>query len=386
MSHPKTLPRRELVAICAPGLEEVVASELASLGWPGPRTAPGVVSCIGGATELYRACLFCRSATDLRVRVGRLQANNLEALAHGLGALPWSLFAESGQEIDVKVSSRGSRLKRKDAVARKAALAIGDALRGPRLSHLRPRRRTAPLTVHLRIEQAQVEASVDPVGDALWKRGWRQRGGAAPLRENLAAASLLALGWRPERPLVDPFCGSGTLLIEAASLATGRAAGSERSYALESWPCHEPKRWRSLQQSCHGGSPTARPTILGADADAAVLEIARQNARRAKVDRLIRWSHQPIEALEPPAPGPGLVLANPPWGQRLGRSVHGVYRSLGERLRNGFGGWELALLCPDRQLANAVGLPLEPRLGFPNGGLRLTLWVGRVPGASSPSR
>jgi putative N6-adenine-specific DNA methylase len=386
MSPPSKLPRRELIAICAPGLEQVVATELASLGWERARIDAGVVSCIGGSSEIYRACLSCRSATDLRVRVGRLKASKLEALAQGLAALPWSLFAESGQDIEVKVSSHGSRLKRKEAVARKAALAIGDALRGPRNAYHRPRRRPAALIVHLRIDQDRVEASVDPVGDALWKRGWRQRGGAAPLRENLAAAALLSLGWTPDRPLVDPFCGSGTLLIEAAGLARGWPPGAGRSFAFERWPCHEPRLWKAVQQSASRGRPGTRPVLLGADADDKIIAIARQNARRAKVEGMIQWSQRPIDALVCPGPEPGLVLANPPWGQRLGRSVRGVYTALGARLREDFAGWQIGLFCPDRTLVKAVGVPMEPALSFPNGGQRLTLWAGKVPPGSRDPR
>lgn len=384
MNHAKQLPPRELFAICAPGLETIVAAELGALGWNGPRIETGVVSTTGGTAELYRACLHCRSATNLRVRVGRLSAGSLEGLSQGLRKLQWSLFVHSGQPVQVEISKKGARLGREDAIARKAELAIGDTVRGPRMGYAHggtPIHRMPPALVHLRIEGEQIEASVDPVGDALWKRGYRSRGGAAPLRENLAAAALQAMGWQPPRPLIDPFCGSGTILIEAALLATGRAPGAGRRFAFESWPCHAAKLWRQLQAE----SPRSLPslTLLGYDADEAILTIARGNAGRAGVGALIRWGQQPVDRLAPPATGPGLVLANPPWGQRLGDRVRGVYTALGRALAAGFGGWELGLLCPDRALVKAVGVPMEPRLSFPHGGGRLTLWAGVVPTGSS---
>ncbi len=385
MRIPNQLPAREIAATCPPGLEAVVLRELSDLGWPKPRQTTGIITCVGGSEALFRACLGCRTATDLRVRVGRLKATSLEGLAQGLAKLQWPLFVHPGQQVTVRVSSRASRLKRKDAVARKAVLAIRDAVRGPRIDHRPGRHRNLPpLIVHLRIEESKVEASVDPVGESLWKRGYRSRGGAAPLRENLAAAALLAMGWRVPQPLVDPFCGSGTLLIEGAAMAAGRAPGAKRRFAMEQWPCHATRLWRQIRGGAQGGRGGARPVILGADADAAVLGIAEDNARRAGVAASLRWAHQRVDALQPPAPGPGLVLSNPPWGQRLGDRVRGVYRALGQRLLADFPGWQLGLLCPDRRLIKAVGFPLQPQLDFAHAGARLILWGGTVPGPGAP--
>jgi putative N6-adenine-specific DNA methylase len=379
MPTPKQLPARELTAVCAPGLEDIAATELAGLGWSGLRTSPGVISAVGGAEQVYRACLASRTITDLRVRVGRLSANSLGGLAQGLGQLPWSLFAQPGQPVEIDISSRGSRLKRKDAIARKAQLAIGDALRGPRVQH-RPgqrRQRQVPLRVMLRIEGDRVEASVDPAGDSLWKRGYRGRGGGAPLRENLAAACLVAMNWDGARALMDPFCGSGTILIEAAMLAAGRAPGAGRSFAFEAWPCHAERLWRKLRAERLPGHIGA-PILRGFDADADTLRLARSNADRAGVGRAIRWGERTVDRLAPPAGEPGLVLCNPPWGLRLGSQVRGVYTALGRAAKERLDGWELGVLCPDRELVRAVGIPMEPRLGFPVGGKRLTLWAGRV--------
>ncbi len=187
------------------------------------------------------------------------------------------------------------------------------------------------------------------------------------------------MGWDARRPLLDPFCGSGTILIEAAGIAAARLPGSDRRFAFESWPCHLPRVWRSTRANLQPPGPGRRAVILGSDADSAVLEIARGNARAAKLGELVRWSHARVDALQAPDGGPGLVLGNPPWGQRLGERVRGVYSALGAVLRERFGGWELGLLCPDRALIKAVGIHMEPRLQFPHGGARLTLWAGRVP-------
>lgn len=383
MPTAKQLPPREIVAICPPGLEATVMAELLQLGWPAPRQGTGLVSAVVNAQQLYRACLHCRTATDLRVRVGRANAGSMEGLAQGLAKLPWRLFIHSGQPTKVNVSVRGSAGKRKDALARKAELAIRDAVRGPRVTHRPGERRRAPAVVHLRMEGGRVEASVDPVGDSLWKRGYRSRGGAAPLRENIAAAALLAMGWRSPTPLVDPFCGSGTLLIEAASMASGRPPAEGRRFAFEAWPCHATRLWRQVKAQPTAHSAGGRGPIFGADADARVISLARENAQRARVGQPLRWAHQRVDELQPPAAGPGLVLCNPPWGNRLGEQVGGVYAALGIALKARFPGWELGVLCPDRELIRAVRIPMEPRLSFAHGGARLTLWAGRVPGSSA---
>jgi putative N6-adenine-specific DNA methylase len=383
MPPAKQLPPREIVAICPPGLEAIVAAELIQLGWPTPRQGTGVVTAVVDAAQLYRACLHCRTATDLRVRVGRASAGSLDGLAQGLSKLPWSLFVQPGQPTEVSISVRGSAGKRKDMLARKAEHAIRDAVRGPMVTHRPGARGRDPVPVHLRFEGGRVEASVDPVGDSLWKRGYRSRGGAAPLRENIAAAALQALGWRSPMPLVDPFCGSGTLLIEAATMAAGLAPATGRSFAFERWPCHAQRLWRQVQAAPSPHAGTARGPIMGADADEKVLTLARDNVGWVKVGQAVRWAHQRVDAMVPPPGGPGLVLSNPPWGNRLGEQVGGVYAALGQALRDRFAGWEVALFCPDRALIRAVRMPMEPRLGFAHGGARLTLWVGRVPGRPS---
>lgn len=377
------LASREILAIATPGLEAVVAHELTQLGWPNPRQQVGGVSCTGSTQEIMRACLWCRTATNLRVRVGRGPAGSLEGLAQGLRKLPWQLFLEPGHPVEVTVTSKRSRLKRRDAVARKAMLAIGDVLRGPRHTHHtrhRGRRGAQPPTqVHLRIDGDRMQASIDPVGSALWKRGYRGRGGAAPLRENLAAAALMAMDWKPHQPLLDPFAGSGTILIEAACMARGLAAGSGRRFDMERWPCHDARAWRRLQDNARClGKRQRLPPLVGADADEAILSLARGNAERAGVASDLRWVNQRVDASTPPCDEPGLVLCNPPWGRRLGARVGGVYAAFGQALRERFAGWRVGVLCPDRSLVRAMRLGLEPSHGFPHGGQDLVLWAGTV--------
>jgi putative N6-adenine-specific DNA methylase len=381
MPSASDFPSREIMAVVAPGLEAVVAAELAQLGWPAPRTIPGGVLCTGGRIHLWHACLGSRTATDLRLRVGRLQAHSLEGLAQGLQRLPWSLFLRPGQDPRVLVSSHGSPLKRRDAIARKSQIAIRDALRGPRLPDLAPHRgsRVPGPVVHLHLEGEQVEASLDPAGAPLWQRGYRARGGAAPLRENLAAAVLRALEWGSPEALVDPFAGSGTFLIEGAAMARGLPPGLGRHFAFELWPCHDARAWgRTVEDARRRAPPGPTGPILGADADDHALDLARANAAGAGVGTAIRWQAGRVDALQPPPGAPGLVVANPPWGRRLGQDVGGVYVAFGQVLRARFTGWRIGVLCPDPALIRLMHLPLQRLLAFPHGGTRVTLWAGTV--------
>ncbi|MFH1468982.1 MAG: hypothetical protein ABIO70_31640 [Pseudomonadota bacterium] len=300
MPSASDFPPREIMAVAVPGLEPLVVAELSELGWRDARVIPGGVICTGSRQQVWHACLESRTATDLRLRIGRAQAHSLEGLAQGIARMPWALFLRPGQDPRVEVSSHGSPLKRRDAVARKAGLAIKDALRGPRLPDYAPHRgpRAQAQTVHLRIEGEQVEASIDPAGAPLWQRGYRARGGAAPLRENLAAGILLALEWRPGEPLLDPFCGSGTFLIEGACRARGLLPGAHRSFAFEQWPCHDARAWRRLaQEAGRRAPPGSLGPILGADADERALDLARANAGKAGVGAVIRWQAGRVDAL-----------------------------------------------------------------------------------------
>ncbi len=383
------LPRREILAVTAPGLEAVVAQELEGIGWHKPRQVPGGVTATGGSEAIWRACLWSRTATDIRVRVGRFRTNTLEGLAQGVRRLPWSLFLRPTTAFKVSVSSRGSRMKRRSSVARKVELAIADALRGPRLPERggRARRQLPETTVHVRLQEQQAQLSVSAPGGILHQRGWRAAGGSAPIRENLAAAVLWAAGWRPGATLMDPFAGSGTFLIEAATIARGIPPGHGRRFAFEAWPCHRPKQWRAIANE--KGEPCLDDDLFwGQDASQAAVERARANARQAGISRWVQFRTASVDSLQPTG-SPGLVVANPPYGHRIGQRVAGVYRDFGRRLKEDFAGWRLALLCPQRELVQQLRLPLEPLLSFPHGGLQVTLWVGpaspRAPDAPEPA-
>jgi putative N6-adenine-specific DNA methylase len=363
-------PRERAFAVAPPGLEGVVREELALLGAQG-EVEPGGVSFACDRALLYRVHLHARTPARVWVRLGSFPATTLEALAAGVRRLPWATYVWPRQPIEVRAASHRSRLRHKEAVASKVELAIADALRGPRRTDgARPSKE--PIDVLVRIEDDEAEISVDASGELLHRRGWRKDAGEAPLRENLAAACLWLADWAPGEALVDPMCGSGTFVIEAATLARGLPPGRDRTFAFERWPSHEAGRWSTIRSE-RGAAPV--PTVIaGSDRDEGAIRAARANARRAGVTpELVVAS---VSELVPPAPT-GLVIANPPYGERVGGAV-AAWSSLGETLRARFGGWRVALLGPNANLVHRTGLALEPAVTFPNGGLRVSLWIGDV--------
>jgi putative N6-adenine-specific DNA methylase len=224
--------------------------------------------------------------------------------------------------------------------------------------------------------------SVDTSGEPLHRRGHRQQTGKAPLRETLAAALLQASGWDAASPLIDPFCGAGTIPIEAALLARQRAPGRTRRFAFESWRDFDAPAWQRLLAvaDARGAAVAQLPPILASDRDAGAVAATRANAERAGIAGDLEISQRALSALAPP-PGPGWIVTNPPYGVRLGSSgdLRNLHAAFGRLLRERCGGWQVALLAPNARLAAAAGLPLEPQRELLHGGLRLALLTGRVP-------
>ncbi|MFT4621787.1 MAG: putative N6-adenine-specific DNA methylase [Myxococcota bacterium] len=363
-------------ASVTPGMEDALAEELREIGIAG-KSETGGVRFTASQAGLYGVQLQSRVAARVTVRLGRFRASQYDQLAKQVRQLPWSKFVHPNQPLQVRATSHTSRLRHRDAVERKVAHAIGDALRGPRLPGPRPPRE--PALVIVRLVDDMVDISIDASGEGLHKRGWRQESGRAPIRENLAAGVLRMAGWAPGVPLVDPMCGSGTFVIEAALAARGRAPGLDRSFACQHWPAHDRKEWARAISSARAGGPHVRTTILGADRDARALDSARANARRAGVVDDLTWEACGVSSLQPPDKA-GLLVANPPYGKRLEvGNASKVFRDFGRVLRTRWQGWRLAVLVPDRRLLGPLGLAgLEAVSTFRNGGVRVTLVVGAV--------
>ena len=368
---------RALVVI-QPGLEGVLADELRTHGIDSQPTSGGAL-CTVDRGALRRIHIHARTPTRVWVRIGRFRAVTLDELARGTQALPWADYLRLHQPVRVRATTHRSRLRHRDRITRKVEHAIRDALRRPRAGPgPRDRTRRGPPPpeqgVLVRVEDDRVQISVDASGEPLYRRGWRQDIGEAPLRENLAAAVLQLAGWTFGEPLVDPMCGSGTFCIEAAQWAAGMPSGARRRFAFQHWPSYDAKR---SEGSPPAPSGIAQVVVRGSDRDPAALDAARANARRARVGRLVRFDVRDVTELDPPD-GRGLVVVNPPWGERIARAEQ-AYSALGETLRRRFGGWRVAILSPRPELSRLLRFPVESVARFPSGGIRISLCTGSVP-------
>lgn len=361
-------------AIAPPGLEPVIARELEQLGIRGQIT-PGAVRFEGDPARVLPRVPWMRGPARVLLEVGRGPARTLDELAVLIRGMPWADHLRPRDELEVAATARRSRLRRIDAVEKKALNAIHDALRGKPLPPVREGRPRRAQRVQVRLEDDQAQVAIDCGGELLHIRGWRAAQGKAPLRENLAACMLLAAGWAPDEPLLDPFCGSGTIPIEAALWAAGRPPAPGRPYAYEAWPSQVGK----LRPA---PAPAPQPAqIFGSDHHAPAVDDAANNARRAKVEP--RWSVADVAELGAPCPH-GLILTNPPYGARLGQQVDGVYAALGRALRGPFSGWRAAFLCPDPQLAALVSPAAGCLTTFSNGGITVGLYAVE-PAESAPT-
>jgi putative N6-adenine-specific DNA methylase len=271
-----------------------------------------------------------------------------------------------------------------EALAERIEEAIADRL-GETPRHEQSEAMVSQLIV-ARLYHDQCTISLDASGELLHRRGYRLETAKAPLRETLAAGMLMASGWKAESPLVDPFCGSGTIPIEAALLAGRIAPGLSRRFSFMDWPDFDPVLWGRLlaeaqtAQRAFPGSGQVLPLIFASDRDAGAVRMAQANAGRAGVADRIEFTCQAVSAVEPAAER-GWIVTNPPYGKRVSKEkdLRNLYAQLGHVMRQKFPGWRFAILCSDLRLFGHSRLPCAYSLPLMNGGTPVRLYCGDVP-------
>ncbi len=371
----------QLFVSTLPGLEPALAAEATALGWK-PRGVDGGVELEGPAGLHQEANLRLRCASRVLLRLGSFRAGDSDTLAERLAALDVSRVWKGQAAPRLSVSLHRSRVPGPDVVFDAAAYAWG-LPSVERAGPLDEEGGGPGLTLLVRVEGDGFTVSADTSGEPLHRRGYRQEVSRAPLRETLAAGILRLAGYTGTEPLVDPMCGSGTFLVEGAWMAMRRAPGLLRAFAFETFPTFDAAAWAGRKARAEAESLSAPgAAIHGYDINAGSLGTARRNARRAGVT--LALERQDARTLKAPVEGPGLVVANPPYGKRVGEAedLPALYRALGNTLRNGFAGWRAAVLVPDdAALVKALGLPGARSLPVRNGGLRCRLLLSG-PGAS----
>jgi len=414
-----------LFAVAAPGLEPIVAAELAGLGIA-PRIERGGVAWDGTLAELYGANLRLRTASRIIMRLGQFRARTFPELERYSRRLPWADYITPDRPVQLRVSCHKSRLYHEKAVAERIQRAIAEVVGATNDST--PNHDTAPGStrgkhhgghgaatitapgkpnqapptadpeddgahaqlVVVRFHYDRCTISLDTSGALLHRRGYRQELARAPLRETLAAALIIASGWDGDTPLVDPFCGSGTIPIEAALIARRIAPGlahppdSPRGYAFQEWPGYDPELWNTIVARAQAEIRPATAPILGADRDRGAIAAATANAQRAGVLADIEFANQPLSALQPP-PEAGWLVTNPPYGVRIGERapLRDLYATLGKIARQRLPHWHIALLSADPRLEHQLRIPLEHPIATRNGGIPVRIAVGSVPGPAS---
>lgn len=375
----------DLFIVCAPGIEEITAAEVAALGLRVTGTESGGVSVRGGVADMQRANLQLRTASRVVVRVAEFRATAFYELEKRARQIAWDQWL-GAEPVRLRVTCRKSKLYHSDAVAQRFVEAMARAT-GARpvdgASASEEEGADAQLFV-VRLLHDRCTVSVDSSGALLHRRGYRQATARAPLRETLAAAMLLGVGWRGEAPLLDPLCGAGTIPIEGALIARRRAPGVGRGFAFMRWPSFVGGEWeRRVSEAREAELPAVSVPITGSDRDEGAIGAAVANAERAGVGGDVELVRRSVSALQRMGDG-GLLLTNPPYGVRVGEpgTVRDLYAQLGNAARRNLSGWRLGMLAPDRALEAQLGLRLAPVFESSNGGIPVRLVVGEVPRAS----
>ncbi|MEN2509222.1 bifunctional 23S rRNA (guanine(2069)-N(7))-methyltransferase RlmK/23S rRNA (guanine(2445)-N(2))-methyltransferase RlmL [Stutzerimonas stutzeri] len=383
--------RHELILTCPKGLEGLLLDEAVGLGLEEAREQTAAVRGFAAMEVAYRLCLWSRLANRVLLVISRFATVNAETLYEGVHQLDWSEHLEATGSLAVEFSGHGSgidnthfgALKVKDAIVDRLRTASGDR---PSVDKLNP-----DLRVHLRLDRGQAVLSLDLSGHSLHQRGYRLQQGAAPLKENLAAAVLIRAGWpriaAAGGALTDPMCGVGTFLIEGAMMAADIAPNLRRErWGFSAWLGHVPALWNRLhaeaQQRAEAGLAKPPLWIRGYEADPRLIQPARNNIERAGLANWIRVYQGDVATFEPRPDQnqKGLVICNPPYGERLGdeASLVYLYQNLGERLRQACLGWEAAVLTSAPDLGKRMGIRSHKQYAFWNGALPCKLLLIKV--------
>jgi len=384
----------EWFASCPKGLEQLLAQELSGLGAIETRSTIAGCYFVGPLALAYRACLWSRLANRILLPVARLEVESADQLYSGLRGVNWAGLFSTEQTFAIDFSGENHSIRNTQFGAQRSKDAIVDWFADSQGARPNVDRKEPNIRLNLHLSGPRLAVAMDMSGGSLHRRGYRTRAGTAPLKENLAAALLIRAGW-PEiasrgGALIDPMCGAATLLLEGAMMAADIAPGLNRQrFGFDGWQGHQPDQWRVILADARSraaqGVASDVPEIRGYDEDPHAIKRAQQNIAEAGLQKLVRVSSKPLSKLQKPSHKPmpdGLVICNPPYGERLGdaASLHYLYAQLGKVLSREFGDWQAAIVTSDLSLGKAVGLRSHKRYKLFNGSLPVTLLLFELSG------
>ncbi|MGQ0653370.1 MAG: THUMP domain-containing class I SAM-dependent RNA methyltransferase [Betaproteobacteria bacterium] len=364
-------------ASCPRGLEKLLAGELAALQAESPAVVPGGVAFGGGWRVCYAANYRSRIASRILWRVGELSCRNEKELYEAAKGIAWQKNCAVARSIRVNVSAQKSPLKSLEFATLRIKDAVCDRFRDAAGRRPDVERAAPDVRIHAFLEGDKGTLYLDTSGEPLFTRGWRKAAGEAPLRENLAAGIVMLSGWRSGEPFLDPMCGGGTLLVEAAAMARGRPPGAKRSFGFEKLRLFDRKLWDEVR--VEEKPATQGLQIFGSDSDARALAMARRNLAEAGVERWVKLEQSDVLERAAPAPS-GVLVANPPYGERLGSEADlaRFYPALGDALKQRFAGWRCYLFTADLRLPKLIRLEPSSRTPLWNGALECRLYEFRM--------
>ena len=374
---------------CPRGLEAALAEELAEIAQP-ERTltvhlqVPGGVHCSGTLQDAYRMNLHSRIASRILLRMAHAGYANENDIYDLTLAQPWEDWFAVHHTIRIDVTAIKSPLKSLEFTTLKIKDAICDRFREQFQERPSVDTKTPDMRIVGFLDAKSFTLYLDTSGEALFKRGWRMETGDAPLRENLAAGLLRVAGWKPGMPLLDPMCGSGTILIEAAQMVAGIPPGMKRDFAFEKFHEFDATAWHAIKQAAKPNPLPAAPTIFGSDISGDMVVMTRNNLNKAGIPFEVPLKQVEAQAVKAPTETPGMVITNPPYGERIG--VRGdaalptdelsiaFFSAFGTTLKQRFAGWQVFLFSADFTLPKLLRLKEARKTPFFNGALECRLF------------
>ncbi|GAA5316727.1 MAG: bifunctional 23S rRNA (guanine(2069)-N(7))-methyltransferase RlmK/23S rRNA (guanine(2445)-N(2))-methyltransferase RlmL [Candidatus Pelagadaptatus aseana] len=373
----------QFFATCPKGMEGLLKTEMEQLGFAEVRETVAGVYFTTDQRGAYRACLWSRLANKVFLPLGSFPVDSADALYEAARSIDWDDHLSPTGTLLVDFTGTSGAIRNTQFGAVRVKDAVVDFMRDSWGQRPSVAKRNPDLRINARLSRGKVVISIDLSGDSLHRRGYRTRQGAAPLKENLAAAILLRAGWphiaEQGGALIDPMCGSGTILVEAAMMATDCAPGVDRAeFGFERWLNHRNDIWLELRdealQRYRDGLTRDIPEIRGYDQDPRVIQAAQSNITQSGFDDLVRVTCKPLKAFVKPTHKvlkPGLMITNPPYGERLGEveELKSLYRLLGDKCREELEGWQAAVFTGNPELGKHMGLRARKKYKLFNGPL-----------------
>jgi 23S rRNA (guanine2445-N2)-methyltransferase / 23S rRNA (guanine2069-N7)-methyltransferase len=376
-----------LFATCPKGVEDLLSAECQQHQLAEIKAVQGGVHCSGVLENAYRLCLWSRVASRILLKLHTFTLSSYDELYRGVQSIDWSTHFDCDGSFAIDVHSAHQHITNSHYATLKIKDAIADQFKHGFARRPDVRRDRPDIRINAYIDRHECILYLDLSGEPLHIRGYRQQSGVAPLKENLAAAILLRAQWprlaAENRPLIDPLCGSATLLVEAAIMAAGIAPGRLRTYfGFLHWKQHQPDSWKRLLEEAESGVDTDRiPGIIGIEKSYKVSLIARENIAAAGLEGKIEIRQaDSLNVLRNPDGPAGLIVTNPPYGKRIGesRELKQLYLDLGRDIKNGFPNWNVALFTASHELARFFGLRAHHKNTLYNGPLKCTLYHYRI--------